>query len=107
MANGTRGHTVDVVLDLRERKRRQEGLNVCVAMSSSLDAHAEESDEDQCTRWAESGVLPVAQLTTMFAVASVNGKRMPTIPACVFTDDHAHVQMMEYCVADIDSSLSG
>ena len=103
-----RGHTVDVVLDLRERGSAVRKDSMCVvAMSSSLDAHAEESDEDQCTQWAESGVLPVARLTMMFAVASANGKRMPTIPACAFTDYHAHVQMMEYCVANIDSPLSG
>ena len=53
------------------------------------------------------GVPPVAQLITTFALASTNGKRTPITPAYAFTDYHTQAQMLAYCVASVDSPLSG
>ena len=72
MANGARGHTVDIVLD--EREEALAGRTHCRRLQyPSLCARVNESDEGQCTRWAGTRLEP---LIRTFSVASANGKRI-------------------------------
>ena len=108
LANGARGHIVDIVLNEREEAPNESThymwlqyppLYVLVSMNRTK-ANALEG--------LEAGVLPVAPLTRTFVVMTPNQKKvsisrqqLPITPAYAFTDYRAQAQTIEYCVVDI------
>ena len=114
MANGARGHIVDIVLDEREQapggrthfmRLEYPPLYVLVAMNRTKATPLD---------GLEPGVLPIAPQSRSFTVASANGKRisisrqqLPITPAYAFTDYRAQAQTIEYCVVNIGTPPSG
>ena len=114
MANGARGHIVDIVLD--EKEQAPEGrthfmrleyppLYVLVAMNRTKATPLD---------GLEAGVLPIAPQSRSFTVTSAKGKRisisrqqLPITPAYTFTDYRAQAQTIEYCVVDIGTPPTG
>ena len=104
LANGARGHVVDIVLDerMKEHTMQLQYLPLYVLMCIKC------TEANFALDGLGPGVLPVASLTQTFVVTTPKGNKtltsrqqLPITPAYAFTDYRAQAQTIEHCVVDI------
>jgi len=114
MANGARGHILDIVLDPREdgsitasecTELQYPPLYVLVQMKRTKASPL---------NGLQPGVLPITPLSRTFTISASNGSKstvtrqqLPITPAYAFTDYRSQGQTIEYCIVDIGTPPTG
>lgn len=114
MANGARGHFVDIVLDPRECVQPSASHQVVLQYHPAFVLLEMKRIKAQTLPGLPTGVLPVAPLSRAFSITMTSGCRctvtriqLPITPAFAFTDYSAQAQTIEYCIVDIGSPPTG
>jgi len=114
VANGARGHVVEIVVDAREEMSRST-LQVqelkyppCYILVRMFRTKANALDGLEC------GVLPITPLTKTFSVVTASGEKvtvtrqqLPITPAYAFTDYRSQAQTIDHCIVDLATPPSG
>ena len=106
VANGVRGHIVDIILDARESNNASmtqvkfleyPPVYILVRMIRTTKANMLDG--------LEAGVLPLTPLTKTFSVVTTSGneitltrQQLPITPAYAFTDYRSQAQTIDHCI---------
>ncbi|KIN98995.1 hypothetical protein M404DRAFT_156256 [Pisolithus tinctorius Marx 270] len=114
MANGARGHIVDIVLDPRECVQPSPSHQIVLQYPPAFVLLEMKHTKAGSLPGLPSGVLPVTPLSRTFTITMTSGSKctvtriqLPITPAFAFTDYRAQAQTIEYCIVDIGSPPTG
>jgi len=114
VANGARGHAVEIVLDAREEISATQTEFYELQFPPTYILVRMIRTKAAVLDGLESGVLPIIPLTKTFSVVNGNSKKvtvtrqqLPITPAYAFTDYCSQAQTIDHCIVDLAKPPSG
>ena len=114
MANGARGHIVDIILDPREERDIPAGKHMELQYPPAYVLVQMIRTRASTLDGLQPGVLPITPLSRTFTITTANGNKptvtrqqLPITPAYAFTDYRSQGQTIEYCIVDIGTPPTG
>ena len=114
VANGARGHIVDIVLDAREHISMEPSQTIQLQYPPVYVLVRMARTKVDALEGLESGVLPITPLSKTFSVTTARGKKitvtrqqLPVTPAYAFTDYCSQAQTINYCIIDLGMPPTG
>jgi len=114
VANGARGHIVDIVLDPREELSNIPSNSIELQYSPIYVLVAMIRTKAVALQSLATGVLPITPLVKTFSVVTASGNKitvareqLPVTPAYAFTDYRSQAQTIEHCIVDLGMPPTG
>jgi len=114
VANGARGHIVDIVLDAREHISMEPSQTIQLQYPPVYVLVRMARTKADALEGLESGVLPITPLSKTFSMTTARGKKitvtrqqLPVTPAYTFTNYRSQAQTINYCIIDLGTPPTG
>jgi len=114
VANGARGHIVDIMLDAQEHISTESLQTIQLQYPPVYVLVRMARTKVDALEGLESGVLPITPLNKTFSVTTASGKKitvtrqqLPVTPEYTFTDYHSQAQTINYCIIDLGTPPTG